>query len=113
FTRNERRAGAAEGRNSTEGCSACCATGAHYCCGAICVTDAKVSGCVGCGGCIVASAVGGSSAKGAGVHRRKKYQSRDFPGGRLRHAARPLPKDRGRFDRLPLVRVRGSETRFN
>ena len=43
LARQQGRAGAAETGIATEGCAACRAARAHYCCGAICVADSKVS----------------------------------------------------------------------
>ena len=113
LARQQGRAGAAETGIATEGCAACRATRAYYCCGAICVADSKVSVCARCRGCIVASAVGVSSPKAADSHRGKHYQSRDFVGECLGHTAGPLPEDRGRFDWLTMVYVRRTETRFD
>src|SRR5262249_15705771 len=113
FARQQGCASATETGVPTKGCATCRATRADYCCRAICVAHSKVGSCTRRCGCIVAGAVDVSSPKRANSHRWKHYKSGDLVGECPGHTARPLPEDSGRFNRLALVHVRGSETRFD
>ena len=114
FARNK-GAQAQQNAASQQKCSACGATSrSGHCRGAICVTNSKISGCARCSEMHRRKPQSTyRRQKAANSYRGKHYQPRDLVGECPGHTARPLPEDRGRFNWIPLVYVRGAEARFD